>query len=74
MHRRGDVPLEIGFITAAVELVAKINQDKPVVTKLPFQPGRIDERCCRRRGRHRGNDEQQRGQRHGHDATNKFLH
>ena len=48
MHRRGDVLLEIGFITAAVELFAKINQDKPVVTKLPIQPGRVDERYCRR--------------------------
>ena len=48
MHRRGDLQLEIGFITATVELVAKINQGKRFVNKLPFQPGRIDERYCRR--------------------------
>ena len=74
MHGRGDVPLKVGFIAAAIDLVAQINQHNPVIAKPLFQPGRIDKRSCRHRRRHSGNGKQERGQRHGNDATSKFLH
>ena len=74
MDRRGDMALEIGVIAAAVDLVAKVDQDQLVIIEMLRQPDAVDKRGRRDRRRHGGDEKGERDERHGHDAANKLFH
>ena len=73
MDRGRDMALEIGVVAAAVDLVAKIDQDDVFIVEITCQPVDIDKR--RRGGGGSGcRKKQQRGQRPGKGAAEKMCH
>ena len=74
MDRGRDMALEIGVVAAAVDLVAKIDQDNVFIVEITRQPVDIDKRCRSGGGGSGCHEEQQRGQRPGKGAAEKMCH